>query len=207
MTEPANPWLPVAEGEGPVPPRSVPRVATTGPDRPQDGVPIPDQVDQLPIRLQAVTADLWLVGAHGGSGESTIAGLGTAWRAAGHAWPGEDARGEVPAVVVARTHVRGLTAAKAVGKQWAAGLVPGVHLLGLALVRDAPGRLPKPLRDLAGVVAGGYPRVWMIPWVEAWRLGDELGTSAPREVRRLVSDLQTLLNTPSPHPQSTQRKA
>jgi hypothetical protein len=97
-------------------------------------------------------------------------------------------------VVVARTNVRGLTAAKAAAKQWASGLVPEVKLHGLVLVADAPGRLPRPLRDLSRVVSGGYPRAWQLPWVESWRLGDPIDLdAAPREVRRLVDDLNILL--------------
>ena len=139
-------------------------------------------------------AGLWIVGAHGGAGESTIAALVDAWKPAGQAWPTLESAEPVTAVVVARTNVRGLTAAKAAAKQWASGLVPEVELLGLVLVADAPGRLPRPLRDLSRVVGGGYPRAWQLPWVESWRLGDPVSLdAAPREVRRLVDDLNILL--------------
>jgi len=97
-------------------------------------------------------------------------------------------------VVTARTTARGLSAAKNVARQWAAGLVPATELLGLVLVADAPGRLPKPLRDLVKLVAGGYPRTWHVPWVESWRVGEQPTVDAgPREVRHLVDDLRTLL--------------
>ena len=84
-------------------------------------------------------------------------------------------------------------AAKAVAKQWASGLVPDVELLGLVLVADAPGRLPKPLRDLTKLVGGGYPRTWSLSWTEAWRLGapSDLTTST-REVKALVNDIHLL---------------
>lgn len=191
-----NPWLPSGGVHEPAeaPIASLPRA--TGPERPQLSVPAPDKVDQLPTRRVHESADLWIVGAHGGAGESTIAALVDTWRAAGQAWPTLEAAGPVGAVVVARTNVRGLTAAKTAAKQWASGLVPEVQLLGLVLVADAPGRLPRPLRDLSRVVGGGYPRMWQLPWVESWRLGDPVGLdSAPREVRRLVDDLRTLLPT------------
>lgn len=96
-------------------------------------------------------------------------------------------------MVVARTHVHGLAAAKAVAKQWASGLVPDVELIGLVLVADAPGRLPKPLRDLARLISGGYPRTWFLSWTEAWRLGapPDLATSS-RDVRSLVNDISLL---------------
>jgi hypothetical protein len=115
---------------------------------------------------------------------------------------------DVPArvVVVARTSTRGLTAAKFAARQWASGLVPDTHLLGLILIADAPGRLPKPLRDLSKVVGGGYPRTWHLPWIESWRLGETpSAATASREVRQLVDDLRGLLNTGA-SPDATNRK-
>jgi hypothetical protein len=109
-------------------------------------------------------------------------------QAAGHSWP-VTADGSINRVVlVARTNASGLAAAQRAATEWAAGTVPGVLLLGLVLVADTPGRLPKPLRDLRQVISGGVPVVWDVPWVEAWRLG-ELVTldSAPKEVRALYS--------------------
>ena len=191
-----NPWLPRGAEEAPdVDTSSHPTpVAAVGPTAPQRGVPAPDQVDQLPVcRRSGRTSELWIVGAHGGAAESTVAGLVPAWSAADHAWhPGET---DAPArsLVVARTHARGLMAAKAAAKQWASGLVPDVELLGLVLVADAPGRLPKPLRDLAKLISGGYPRTWFLSWTEAWRLGvpPDLATSS-REVRSFVNDIHML---------------
>lgn len=196
MINGTNPWLP-QESEPAVaeaPTRA--RVLTTGPVRPQFGVPAPDLVDQLPIRVVDWVASLWVVGAHGGAGESTIAELDGDWIAAAHAWPGAAPSDASPSrvIVVARTSARGLLAAKAVAKQWATGLVRGVEVLGLVLIADAPGHLPKALRDLKKIVGGGYPRTWQVPWIESWRRGEQVSTDiAVREVRRLVDDLRTLL--------------
>lgn len=188
-----NPWLPrepepaVAETPAPA------RVVTTGPVRPQNGVPAPDLVDQLPVRRVDRTGSLWVVGAHGGAAESTISDLDDSWTAGQHAWPAAPAGDPARVVIVARTSARGLLAAKSAAKQWAAGLVNGVELLGLVLVADAPGRLPRQLRDLAKIVGGGYPRTWHVPWIESWRLGEQVSTEITvRELRRLVDDLRTL---------------
>lgn len=194
-----NPWLPQEVDEEPgAKTSSRPAPATaTGPTAPQRGVPVPDQVDQLPVcRRGGRTSDLWVVGAHGGAAESTVAGLVPAWSAADHAWRPGTAAAPARSVVVARTHARGLAAAKAVAKQWASGLVPDVELLGLVLVADAPGRLPKPLRDLARLISGGYPRTWFVSWAEAWRLGapPDPATSS-RDVRSLVNDISLLTTT------------
>lgn len=201
MTEAANPWLPQPSAPSPAESdRQGPTsVAITGPTAPQRGIPAPDLVDQLPVRHVDRAAALWLVGAHGGAAESTLAELDDGWTAGSHAWPSVPDGQPVQVLIVARTSARGLLAAKAVAKQWASGLVHDVELLGLVLVADAPGRLPKPLRDLTKVVSGGYPRTWQVPWVESWRLGDDvLLDAAPREVRRLVDDLRTILRTGAP---------
>lgn len=169
----------------------VPVEPTTGPTSPQPHVPMPE--DALPVRRTQAAAQLWVVGAHGGAGESTLADLDASWRAADHAWPELPSGAAAPCVVVARTNVRGLLAARAALTQWAAsGAGASVQLLGLVLVADAPGKLPPPIRDLAKVVGGGSPRVWDVPWVEPWRLGDPVTERVPRPVSKLVSQLRSL---------------
>ena len=131
---------------------------------------------------------------HGGAGESTIAALGEQWRAAEHAWPRTSSTARV--LLVARSSARGLTAAQTAARQWASGLVPFADVVGLAVLADAPGRLPRPLRDLATVVGGGVPRTWHLPWFEAWRLGEPPEpASLPRQVRRLLGDLDALTSS------------
>lgn len=201
MTDTTNPWLPKHHGAPATPehPEDEAQLPTTGPMHPQHGVPAPDLVDQLPMRHVHRRVDLWVVGAHGGAAESTLAALDDGWSASLHAWPiGLDSP-PARVVVVARTSAHGLLAAKAAAKQWASGLVGNVEMLGLVLVADAPGRLPKPLRDLIKIVSGGYPRTWHVPWIESWRLGaDPTPDASPREVQRLVDDLRTLLKAGAP---------
>ncbi len=176
--------------------------ALTGPAGPQPHVSLPDDVDCLPHQQQRHRATLWWVGAHGGAGESTLAALLPQSYGTGHSWPvtpasaGDGANAVEPVVLVARTNMSGLRAAQHAAAQWAAGGTSEIQLLGLVLIADAPGRLPRPLRDFADVVAGGVPRVWWLPWIEAWRLGqDPAAGPIPRSVRRLLADLHTLLNT------------
>ena len=95
-------------------------------------------------------------------------------------------------VLVARTHAYGLRAAQSAIREWAAGDVE-VLLLGLVLLADAPGRLPHALRQLAGLIAGGVPAVWSLPWIEAWRVGElPAAHNAPKVVRRLLEDLRAM---------------
>ncbi len=163
----------------------------TGPVTPQPHVPMPK--DALPVCRVQSGASLWVVGAHSASGETTLADLNESWQAAGHTWPELPLGAPAPCVVVARTNVRGLLAARTALTQWAAsGAGESARLLGLVLVADAPGKLPTPIRDLAKVVGGGAPRVWVVPWVEAWRLADPMTERVPRSVSKLVSNLRSL---------------
>ena len=160
----------------------------------QGGVALPGPEERLPRRV--VDDDqvaVWWLGAHGGAGESTLEELFTGSRAAEHSWPLTAAeRPPARVVLVARTHARGLVAAQSAIREWASGDAP-VLLLGLVLIADAPGRLPRGLRRLAELVAGGVPTVWSLPWIEAWRVGEPPAPhNAPKVVRQLLEDLQGL---------------
>lgn len=197
MTETVNPWLshPVAV-EAPPPAAAPEPPAPTGPTQPQHGIPAPAPELCLPVMPRSQQPHLWWLGAHGGAGESSLAHLLPGSAAADHRWP--QAPGVQPArvVLVARSSMRGLQAAQATATQWAAGLVPGVDLIGLVVIADAPGRLPRPLREALHLVKGGVPRAWTIPWIESVRLGQPLTASgAPREVRQLVDELHALTTT------------
>jgi hypothetical protein len=157
-------------------------------------VPPPDPNDRFPRRrVDAVHAlDVtWLVGVHGGAGETTLEQLlNGAGRASSHAWPVTPSEAPPARVLLAaRTHASGLRAAQRAATEWAAEVVR-VDLVGLVLIADAPGRLPRPLKEFAELVAGGVPRVWRLPWVPAWREGEPVGVAtAPKVVRRLLDDL------------------
>src|SRR5690625_6883559 len=127
MSNGSNPWVsrPTmaddSQSQAATPEATVP--PATGPVAPQRDVRAPDHVDELPVMEHARPADLWWVGAHGGAGESTLAGLIPEWRAAEGAWPrvsGADQPARV--VLVGRSNAAGLTAAQTAATQWAAGL-------------------------------------------------------------------------------------
>jgi hypothetical protein len=194
-----NPWL---RGQGSQDEASVEQVLTVTRATLQArtlspqaaGVPAPDAGDRFPRRVLDATDALgltWLVGVHGGAGETTLEQLlGHAGRAGDHAWPiAPVAADPARVVLLARTHATGLRAAQLAATEWAAGVVR-VDLVGLVLIADAPGRLPRPLKDFAELVAGGVPRVWRVPWVASWREGEPVGPhSTPKEVRRVLDDL------------------
>lgn len=197
VSDTPNPWLAGNAAPRPEPvitdeEKSGPR--PTGPTAPQVGIPAPDVSDQLPTQAMA-PAELYWLGVHGGAGESTLEKLEPDWLAAGHQWPKADPSSPARVVLVARTHMHGLRAAQNAASQWASGLVPNVEVLGLVLIADAPGRIPKPLREFAQLVSGGVPRTWQIPWIEQWRFEEHVPLAqTPRAVRHLIEELATLVS-------------
>jgi len=199
----SNPWLTgpevPTEPEVVEAPRPESRVGATAP---QPGVPAPDSADRLPQRDAVWPATVWWLGVHGGAGESTLATLASGTRPADHAWPIPVSPGTTHRVVlVARTNFTGLTGAQRAATEWASNVLgDGVSLAGLVLIADAPGRRPKVLRELEQVISGGVPRVWNLPWVDAWRLGPAApGDDLPKEYRELFTDLSLISPTHPAH--------
>ena len=204
-----NPWLANSGSEKPLDPEppddnaTSPPASPSGPAAPQPGLPGPPPDARLPrtTLTPGATARVWWLGVHGGAGESTLEQLLDGSRAAGHAWPvpapGTHAAARPSVVLVARTHAHGLRAAQAAARDWASGDVP-VRLLGLLLIADAPGRLPRPLRDLSRLVAGGVPASWSVAWYEPWRLGTPVATAGkPGDAMAAISAIEDL-TTPVP---------
>lgn len=113
----------------------------------------------------AITADtVWLVGAAGGCGVSTLARLAGSNVVDGGvhepAW-------QAPVYVVAATHPAGLEAAAELARANARGEVT-YDIRGLILVHDRP-KLSRASVQLAKQVAGVYPRTMTVPYVAAWR--------------------------------------
>lgn len=199
---PAQPLEDHPEEEAPQPeePSAAP---ATGPTSPQVGVPPPDHL--LPVHTVPQGPPLWIVGAHGGAGETTIAGLDPRWEAAEHSWPSLPGGAPAVCVLVARTNVSGLMAAQRALTQWASSTAgPSAQCVGLLLLADCPEKkTPAPIKDLITHVAGGAPRLWRIGWVEQWRLGDVDGRP-PRHVAKVLRDLHGL--SPAPVGDDTTRK-
>lgn len=134
---------------------------------------------------------LWLVGAHGGAGVSTLAALSGAYDA-GTAWPATT--GTASCLLVCRTNLAGVAAAQAALGQWAQGGAPQmVELLGLVLVADSPKKPPRAVSELVQVLAGPLPRLVQVAWSEPWRAErTPTHTSAPAPVRRTIRELADL---------------
>lgn len=196
----ANPWLTPAAPAPATAPSPPPRPSPpTHPVAPQPGVVAPDPAEQLPRRIlsRKELLGVWFVlGVHGGAGESTLEALLPGARATDHAWPiSPDPRRPAQVMLVARTNHTGLLAAQLALRDWASGCAV-VDLLGLVLMADAPGRLPKELRRLAGLVASAAPRVWELPWQPQWRLGQPTLERASRPLQQLVHYLNHAQEVP-----------
>ncbi|MEU8131905.1 DUF6668 family protein [Streptodolium elevatio] len=188
-----NPWIPaddsaVTERKPVV--EHTPRPLRTQPP-PSGAVPPPTR-GGLPLRRRpdAHLAPWWWVGVHGGAGVGSLQACAPQSADGDRAWPVPEGQGTARVVLVCRSNFGGLRAAQSAVRQWAAGVVPNVAVLGLVVVADAPGRLPKPLRDLTTLVAGGVPLLWSVPWVEPWRLGHPPDPgNTPKAVVKLVAQI------------------
>ncbi|MEU8601021.1 DUF6668 family protein [Streptomyces parvulus] len=185
-------WIrgPVAGPEPLPPPAAADALPATGappaPDMPPaPGAPLPPAQAPAPVQAPAAAhapGFSW-IGAHGGAGVSTLAGV-YGGRDCGQNWPGP---GDPPSVLlVARTHAAGLTAAGRAVEEFRLGRAPaGVRLDAVVLVADAPGRLPRPLAQRVRLLESAVD-VHRVPWVPAWRL-DGTQDAPPRGTESLVS--------------------
>ena len=200
MQQSLNPWItsPVSiEDSDETRDHHVPPAAVIS--TPLVGMVEPDAADRLDRRTVTGSASVWITGVHGGSGESRIADIIDGARVGDHCWPVLPDGSTPRVLLVCRTDMRGLTAARSALIQWASGAAPSVDLLGLAVLADAPGKTPKELRGFASIVGGGAPRLWILPWVESWRLGHSTVAPTSRDYQRFITDLAALAtdNPPS----------
>lgn len=189
-----NPWLPAPPAPEEVKRPPAQAAAYTGPRAPQPrSVGMPD--GGLATSIDPDRPGLAIVGVHGGAGERTLAGIIPASYPAGHVWPAAR-HGPVGVVLTCRSHARGLQGAQLVLRQWAAGCAPRlVELHGLIVIVDGPGRLPKPLRDLAGLIRAAAPRSWEISWSEDVRLGELLPNRLASSLLTDIGNLQKQVGT------------
>ena len=198
MQQSLNPWItkPADSTAEEAPDAHVPPAAVIS--APLRGMVEPDAADRLSRRTMSGSAALWIAGTHGGAGESRIAAVLDGARVTDHCWPVLQDGSTPRVLLVCRADMRGLTAARSALTQWASGAAPELDLLGLAVLADAPGKTPKALRDFAAIVGGGAPRLWILPWVEAWRHGDSTTPPPAREYQRFISDLAVLATDTTP---------
>lgn len=158
----------------------------TGPSAPQGPVTVPPASEGVLVSNVPAKSGVWVTGAHGGAGVSTLARIREGWQDGGVTWPSGE---HVPTLLVARTSAHGLQQLQLRLREWAAGQVPSVDLLGVVLIADAPGKLPAPLREMEALIVAGAPRQWSLGWDEATRLGAPLESPAAHKLVSQVSKL------------------
>lgn len=190
----------MAHTEGETPPERTPGQPSIHAPAPGEGA----QVWDVPVPASGAPG-VWLLGAHGGAGVSTlcrwIGPAGDAHRR----WPGGHGDQSPFVVLVAEESVTALSRAHLLVRQYASGgSGPSAHLLGVITVSRVPGRRPQQVRQrrdlLAGLLAqisGGEGSMWSIPFVAGlntveiselavWALGDPATTKKKPGLREAV---------------------
>lgn len=191
LGESENPWIRPRVPAEPETPAPAPEESHARPAH-QAGVSAPgdwERLSQRELTREELLRPLWVTGAHGGAGTTTMARLLGAGDA-GRAWPIAPWSDRRPRVLLcARTSYTGLRAAQIALREWAAGAVP-VSLDGVVLNAAAPkqARELRPLLDRVRAAASGA--VWEIGWHGQWLLG-EPDMPKDKQLERLLDLLTT----------------
>jgi hypothetical protein len=146
--------------------------------------PVP--AEEAPAPVEVTPATLWLVGASGGVGTSTLAGLcGAQVVDAGVQEPEWAGR----ALLVCSTSAASLEAAAQLARKSATGQL-AYELVGLVIVHDRPkNRITKPTLSFARGVARMFPVAMTVPYEPTWR---EVGSIPVASSTRLKTVLRKI---------------
>ena len=140
---------------------------------------------------QRVAPAVWLLGAHGGAGVSTLTRMLGPAADCGRAWPA-GVGGESPfVVIVARETIEGLARAHDLLRQFHnPGLGTNTVLLGLITSAHQPGRQPKQIRRYLDVIWDLVPETgrWRVDWQSDWPLArlSDLPVWVPDDYRGVI---------------------
>ncbi|WP_216897341.1 hypothetical protein [Nocardia alni] len=115
---------------------------------------------------------VWLLGAHGGAGVSTLEQVLALAADAQGRWPGAFDNESPFVAVVARETVDGLGRAHELLRQHHGGQAGRCQVLGLITCADRPGRVPPEIRRYRRVIDELVPPEgrWRMRWQSAWPL-------------------------------------
>lgn len=158
------------------PPGAVPLPPPPGPAR--AGRPLLPSFPADPGRV-------WLVGAHGGAGCTTIyMSARDLYADAGRALPvSTDPARPARVVLCARGTGRGLQSLRELLAWWHAGGMGTTRLLGVAVTAPCR-RTPRALRRGADLVGSAAPALWRLPWIAGLEL-DAFPDAWPAAYRRM----------------------
>ncbi|MEG9249962.1 DUF6668 family protein [Arthrobacter sp. Soc17.1.1.1] len=146
--------------------------------------PVDEAEPAAPVAVTSAT--LWLVGASGGVGTSTLAGL-----CSENVVDESERRPTYAgrALLVCSTSASSLEAAQQLARKSASGQLP-YELVGLVIVHDRPkNRLTKPTLDFARGVARMFPVAMTAPYEPSWH---EVGVTPQVSGTRLKSVLRKI---------------
>lgn len=146
--------------------------------------PVAEEETATPVEVTQAT--LWLVGASGGVGTSTLAGLCCAQVVDAEV---QEPQWAARALLVCSTSAASLEAAAQLARKSATGLLV-YELVGLVIVHDRPkNRITKPTLHFARGVARMFPVAMTVPYEPAWR---EVGTTPSPSSTRLKTVLRKI---------------
>lgn len=147
--------------------------------------------DRLPRRTVQQAPAMWVLGVHGGAGESVLASVLEGAAQADHAWP--VGPGAAPVLLTARTTMSGLRALQHAVADWASGETDAL-LVGVVLIADSPTSLPRHMTDVIRRLESVAPRAWHLPWCMAWReIASPTVAEADRRLRHNLTNLASYL--------------
>lgn len=111
---------------------------------------------------------LWLLGATGGAGVTTLERVLGFAADCGRRWPGADTGQSTNVAIVSRETAGGLRAAHRLLEQHAAGDTGGAVLVGLITVAHSPEPMTEGIARLRAEVAAAAPANWRIGWHGRW---------------------------------------
>jgi len=139
----------------------------------------------------SAAGDFVWVGAHGGAGVTSLATVTGLGLEISQRWPAPERGWPVRVVVVCRSNAAGYTAAARMIQEWASASVPGIELLALVVVADAPTKPTRALKARLHELSGTVPVVLTVPWIAAWRDAPFSADSAATRVAAAVASLIT----------------
>lgn len=140
--------------------------------------------------------DFVWIGSHGGAGVTSLASVTGLGLEVSQRWPAPELGWPDRAVVVCRSNAAGYTAAARMIQEWASGSVPGIELVALVVVADAPAKPTRALKARLHELSGTVPIVLTVPWIATWRDTPFSADPAATRVGAAVAALITTKENP-----------
>lgn len=166
-------------------------IAPLAPVTPTPAARVP--VARVPVARRAEPF-AW-VAAHGGAGATSLQVAAGCGLDLGGRWPALSAGDPSTVVLVCRSNTAGLDSAGRMLHQWSTSVVPGLHVLAVVVVADAPTKTSRAIRDRIGDLKAVVADVFTMPWISPWRdtpyTANEEATAIGDRLAQLASTQET----------------